>query len=419
MEEKTFRVDDVRTGLQTIKRELGDDAVILNTQRGRDDDGRIFTEITVGVEPGPSRSDLAPKPLFPGLTSRQAPAATPTQPTKQEGGAELAALHEMVQDLVSEIRTLRGQVHDLRRREATPGKASRPSGASSARQRAARQIRDIHANRPGAGFGETMAWLVEMLTANGLLPEQVDLLIARAFQSDCGWEDEPRKLRDAVEAQMANDIRVADPLWHSRSEGRQVAVFVGPTGVGKTTTVAKVAAFAKTVGHKRVGIIAADAYRFGAVYQLERYAELLDVPLEIAGSVEAYERALDALEDCDLVLVDTTGQSPWQNDLGEGTRSELSLDVLTSLPQDDVRTGVCISATTNTRDAMALAESYGMLPSAHLNFTKLDEARCTGLLYGASVAAGLPVAHLCDGPVVPENIRETTNLEVAHLAFGG
>jgi flagellar biosynthesis protein FlhF len=417
MEERTFRVDDVRTGLQTIKRELGDDAVILRTERGRDDTGHAFTEITVGVEPATTGEDLAPKPLFPGRPSRHEARTIAPQTPQVDAPARTEALHAMVEDLVSEIRSLRGQVNGLRNSASTS--VSEPASRSFGPERAARRIRDLHANRPGAGFGETMAWLFEMLTANGLLPEHVDMLIAIAFQSDCGWEDEPRKLRDAVEAQMANEIRVAEPLWHSRADGPEVAVFVGPTGVGKTTTLAKVAAFAERVGHKRVGIIAADSYRFGAVYQLERYAELIGVPLEVAGTVEEYERALVRFGDCDLVLVDTTGQSPWRDEQDPRVRSELSLDALTSIPDATVRTEICISATTSTRDAIALANAYGVLPDPRLNFTKLDEARCTGLLYAASVSAGLAVSHLCDGPVVPENIRETTNLEVAHLAFGG
>lgn len=406
MREKTFRVQDVRKGLEMIKRQLGDQAVILGTKRAEDDLGRSVTDITVGVE----SSDLGGLGL--------AGIGGPMMGGEAASRASLASLEALISDLAGEIKSLRSQVRSLKRHQSASQVEPRRAGQVKASEALhGGQVRRMWADRADAGFGETVAHLFDGLLGNGLTREQVDMLIARAFQSECGWEAQPQKLREACRGQMANDIHCREPLWHSRAGRGEVALFVGPTGVGKTTTVAKVAAFAKTVGHKRVGVIAADSYRFGAVYQLERYGEILGFGLRVADSVGAFKRALEDFQDRDLILVDTTGQSPWQRDRSGHMPEGLALDRIAELAPAHTRTEICISATTQTRDAISLGEAYGKLPSPSLVFTKLDEAGCTGGLYAVPAATGLPVSHLCDGPVVPGDIRETTVLEIAQLAF--
>lgn len=413
MEVKTFQVRDVRTGLRTIKRELGDDAVILETRRRHDEGGRQYIELTVAVEPTEAEADAASAP--PAGASRREPAPTGgAEASAEVASGQLEALRALIGDLSAEVRGLRQEL------------GARPEPRAPAPERAARPdhevLRQIGQARRGstreAGLGRAIGALCQELCDAGILPEQVDDLLGRALAQGA---QAPDQLREVLEERMARDVRVGEPLWHSRASGREIVLFVGATGVGKTTSVAKAAALARIVGRKRVGLIAADAFRIGAIYQLERYAELLDVPLKVASTAQEYGGALRELGDRDLILVDTTGHHPWSAPEERGPRGELELAELLALHsmEDAVRLELCVSATTSTLDAIALARTYQDVPGAHLCLTKLDEARRLGLLYALPAATGLPVSHLCDGPIVPEHIRETTTLELIHLATRG
>jgi flagellar biosynthesis protein FlhF len=220
------------------------------------------------------------------------------------------------------------------------------------------------------------------------------------------------RFRDA----LAAVIRVAP--WPLADAGPAVIACVGPTGVGKTTTLAKIAARAIIESQRSVTFIACDAMRVGAVEQLKRYASLLDANLEIATTPRELARAIAAAK-TDLVLVDTAGRPP-----GRGGSITGALGIArTRAGRSEMFTGrarhvlLCLPANLRARDAEAFCRAFATSGPTGLAITKLDETRSPASLVHGTVATNLPVTTLCFGQRVPEDIAPATSGAILdHLA---
>lgn len=188
----------------------------------------------------------------------------------------------------------------------------------------------------------------------------------------------------------------------------QVATFLGPTGVGKTTTLAKLAARMLIWEKKRVALVTTDTYRIGATEQLKTYGEILGVPVEVVMTPRELRQALDRHHDKDVVLIDTAGRSP-RNPI---YRQELLSYLASAQPSD---TFLVLSCTTKNRDLLRIAENYQVFKVDKLIFTKLDETPSLGPILNVSRATGLPVAYLSNGQNVPDDLLAASPLELARL----
>jgi flagellar biosynthesis protein FlhF len=206
-------------------------------------------------------------------------------------------------------------------------------------------------------------------------------------------------------------IGFAPSPWDRMADRARRIAFVGPTGAGKTTTLAKVAALAQLDHGRRVSLVTIDTYRIGAVPQLASYAEILGVPLHIAHTPEELAAALDASGDADLVYIDTTGRSP----LGSGVDG-LRPFLATAAPDD-----VClvVSATTRPIDALRAAASYGRLSPNRLCVTKLDETDHHDTVPALAEGTGLPLTWLGTGQNVPDDLEQANPGRIAALAAAG
>jgi flagellar biosynthesis protein FlhF len=239
---------------------------------------------------------------------------------------------------------------------------------------------------------------------DGLLIENILLRL----EDGMGEHETLQTLTSKVNGIIRGMIKVETPLWASPKH-RAVA-FVGPTGVGKTTTIAKIAGRAKVFQHKNVGLITIDTYRVGAIEQLKAYAELMAIPLHVVESDSELKEQLEKLAQKDLILIDTAGQSPWDG---------RALDVLKNiLMPNDVDVQLCLSATTNTKDLMEIIPQYAPFKFSSITFTKLDESRNFGALLSVMTRSKQPVSHLCTGQKVPEDIEPAKVDRLAQLMAG-
>lgn len=198
-----------------------------------------------------------------------------------------------------------------------------------------------------------------------------------------------------------------EPRFESADGFRAVAL-VGPTGVGKTTTLAKLAARAKERG-ERVAIITLDTYRMAAVEQLRSFAELLDVPLSVALSTQDVRRVIEEHQSADRIYIDTIGKSP---------RSRESLPTLLhTLRAADAHSLLCVAAGTRQRDAKVIIDAYDELNVDGVCLTKWDETVAPGEALATVVEQGLPLSHLCIGQEVPSDIVVANSLQIAQAAF--
>ena len=246
-------------------------------------------------------------------------------------------------------------------------------------------------------------------------PELADRLI-RELSRRFAEHDEPANeavraaLLERIAAILPTDIGDAFEVEAGRHGARRIAL-VGPTGVGKTTTLAKIAAHLKLKRGLRVGIVAADTYRIAAVDQLRTYAEILDLPVEIASSPRDAARACESLRDVDVILIDTAGRS--QND--HMKLSELKAFIASADPDE---THLVLSATASMRTLAREAEAFGSVGVDRMILTKLDEAASFGALVTLVERLGKKLSFLTHGQEVPDHIEIARGRRLAALVLG-
>lgn len=194
-----------------------------------------------------------------------------------------------------------------------------------------------------------------------------------------------------------------------------VAFFVGPTGVGKTTTIAKVASRYKVDEGKKVAFLTADTYRIAAAEQLRTYANILDMPLTIVYSAEEIKEAVGKLSDYDLILVDTAGFS--HKNAAQCEEVKKLIGGVTNGYKTEVY--LVLSATTKYRDLQDICNIYQAFADYRLIFTKLDETSCYGNLLNIHLYSGADLSYATYGQNVPDDIEVFDTQKIVKKLLGG
>jgi flagellar biosynthesis protein FlhF len=199
-----------------------------------------------------------------------------------------------------------------------------------------------------------------------------------------------------------------------KSGEKKIIMYVGPTGVGKTTTLAKIAAKYSFLKYKnRVGIISLDTYRIGALEQLYQYAKMLKLPMEDATDSIDFERALNALNRCDLILIDTAGSSQHDRD------KILKIANFIKNSNHKIDINLVLSATSKLQDLEDVYKSFSFLDIDTLIFTKLDETNGFGNLFSLIVDSKKPTSYFSTGQEVPDDIEVATGEFLVKCIFEG
>lgn len=197
--------------------------------------------------------------------------------------------------------------------------------------------------------------------------------------------------------------------------GPKVVFFIGPTGVGKTTTIAKIASKFCVEGKKKVALLTADTYRIAAAEQLRVYADILEVPFRVIYTVEEMQNCMNEFREFDYIFVDTAGHSH-QNESQKESMGEFihSLD-------DKVEKEVylVISATTKYKDLLQITDSYSKITDYKLVFTKLDETSTLGNLLNVKLHTKAPLSYVTCGQNVPDDIEQFNPQKTVKMLLGG
>ena len=227
-----------------------------------------------------------------------------------------------------------------------------------------------------------------------------------------GKGTDPAAVMRRVRELIADRIRVGHVA--SNPAGPTVIVLVGPTGVGKTTTLAKLAAHLSMQENRRVALVTTDTFRIAAASQLGTYADLMELPLEVAYSPDELRAAVDRQSDADFILVDSPGCAQ----RNEAQIRELSAFVET-LPGATVL--LTVAATVKLRDLIDIHDGFGVLPLGGLVLTKLDETTVFGpvmSLVARSASKDVPVFYMTSGQNVPTDLEEATLERLTDLVVG-
>ena len=195
----------------------------------------------------------------------------------------------------------------------------------------------------------------------------------------------------------------------------KIIFFIGPTGVGKTTTIAKIASRYKVEFEKRVAFLTADTYRIAATEQLRIYANILDAPMSIIYTDEEMNAAIERVSDYDLIFVDTAGfshrneaQCQDMRRLIEGLEGKYEREVY-----------LVLSATTKYKDLLEIADIYKEIADYKLIFTKLDETTTFGNMLNIKLYSGAPLSYMTTGQNVPDDIEEFDTQKIVKQLLGG
>ena len=206
---------------------------------------------------------------------------------------------------------------------------------------------------------------------------------------------------------LATRIECAGDNGGDAAGGRKV-MLLGPTGVGKTTTIAKLAAIKALWEHKKVLLLTSDTYRIAAVEQLKTYAKILGVPIEIIFDMAAIPGVVDEHENADIILLDTAGRS--QRDK---KNMELFENLYNTFTPDAVH--LVLAANMKYKDMLDVVEHIPNIPVSHLLFTKLDETVSYGSIFNIQQVMGCPVSFLTVGQNVPKDIETASGTRIAEF----
>jgi len=402
MRVKRYVVNSMPDALQQIRNDLGKDAVILNTKEIRSGGflgifGRKKIEVIAATDTSPGGS---PTPHF-QLPVQETALSGANHPSGAAGARPFQAATVMQQD---------GQA-------AVP-----PVAAPKPRITAVRTDDDVllyeirkmkemvqKLSRHSGGFPAPLERLEQRLLAQEVTPALARRIVEEvaAEKPDGEWTYE-----DAAAA-----LRRKLLLILKQEEGRtispetKVAQFVGPTGVGKTTTIAKLAAEQMLKFKRKVGMITSDTYRIAAVDQLRTYATILGVPLEVVFSPHDLLKAYQRLSDCDIIFMDTAGRN---------FRNELYVSELNAfLAFAGVsQTFLVLSLTMKYKDMKAVTENFLKFSLNKVLFTKSDETDSYGTIINLLDEFPLELSYIANGQNVPDDIEVASNAQIVDWILG-
>jgi flagellar biosynthesis protein FlhF len=245
------------------------------------------------------------------------------------------------------------------------------------------------------------------LIRNGVHDQYARVILERAG----ALKDYPLKdgenIREKTIREMMGIIKVKDP-FQTKDPHQVVAAFIGTTGVGKTTTIAKLAAQLMLKSKKKVGLISIDNYRIGAMEQLRAYANILGIPCFPAFNRKDLLFALKRLEGRDVILVDTAGQSQYDQLRIEELKKMITSDL-------DISSHLLLSVPTAEAEMNKTAINFGPIRFQSYVFTKMDEAQRCGSIINQLMKLNLPISYVTNGQNVPEDIERADKGKILSL----
>ncbi|HYO11098.1 MAG TPA: flagellar biosynthesis protein FlhF [Tepidisphaeraceae bacterium] len=391
--------------LSEVKRVMGTDAVILHTRtyvirQWLGFKRREMVEITAGrglnngarqtrrISAGAARYGDQPQASAPVMRQAQPALVGPPQDAIANGQAILqspAGNNALVMGISNDVTKLTAMVTDL---------------VTRVRQQQAPEI-------PEELYEEYMQ-LVESQVDRDLAVEIVKNL-HRTMRPD--HLAQKQFVREKIADQLEKLLPVSGPIVRTKVTGPHVVALIGPTGVGKTTTIAKLAAKLKLDEKRKVGLITMDTYRIAAIDQLKKYADIIGAGLKVVGSPEDLREAVASMNDCDFVLIDTAGRGP------KDTLKLNELKTFLDAAQPD-EVHLVLMATLSREAAELAIERCGTVRSDELIFTKLDEARYVGAVLSLVRGVNKTLSYVTTGQDVPADIEVARGRRIAQLILG-
>ncbi len=367
MKIKKIRGKNFSEALAFVRKELGKDAVILSSE---DKNGiRPYVEVTAAVdydlEPVDNEYRGIPKQQGVDAVSRS-DAGLPVKPASELIPGEFIELKQEIKSLRQSIETMKNSGFELK-------------------------------------LPEERKKMFFFLKERSIKDEFAMRLVQRAG----AIEDIETVMSGDINTAMPHDNTAPDSVEILTQAGKRILMLIGPTGVGKTTTVAKLASRAIKQG-KKVAIISIDTYKIGAAEQIRIYSRMIGIPLDIVSNTENLKDSIKKFSGRDIILIDTTGQNPGDRGYISGLKDVYT----TGLP---IETQLLLSTSSDCDFLMDTYRHYKSLPVDYIAFTKTDEAVKLGSIYNLCCLYKKPVAYITTGQRVPGNIEFVDTNQLTNL----
>jgi len=366
---KTYVADNVQEAFYKVKSEMGKDAIILQTKYVKKGGFLgLFSKRMVEVV---AANDINTT----GSSAKKQMSIPPyIPPIKDQSGKNI----EELKSEINEVKTLLKNLYEMK-----------------------------------SNFSETSSVephfkpFYDKMTSMELHSEVIDEIFKNVSKRLNGNSDE-KLVYNLVKEELCSYLNKIEPI---ETEKHSVVAFVGPTGVGKTTTIAKLAANFTLYQKKKVAMITADTFRVGAIEQLKLYGELLEIPVVVAYRPEDLKNIMKELTDYDILLVDTMGSSP--NNRMQIRKMKNILDTI-----EPTEIHLVLSATTKTGELDNILENYRELKYNKILITKLDETRTYGIIANALSLSKCCLSYITMGQNVPDDIKIASSENIAELILG-
>ena len=402
---KKFTAKTENEAIANAKKELGEGVVVMNVKDIKPKGLFAFlrphtVEVTVALEEESEKYTAAVSAINNVIASSQ-PKETPVIPEPAEPPAEentrkeSSAIEEKLDSLQSLLEQQLQKPDEEKEKE--------------------KEEKEVEQEKPKE---ETEIDKFMKLLQDTMLDNEVDEKYAKEIIEEIGQINKPNMPFDYALANIYQKmiLKFGKPDCITPAEnGIKIVFFIGPTGVGKTTTIAKLASIFRVDQKKKVALLTADTYRIAAAEQLRIYANILEVPFRIIYTVEEVGKAMEDFKDYDYILVDTAGHSH-QNT----TQKESMGNFIHSVDgKVDREVYLVLSATTKYRDLISIADSYKEIADYKLIFTKLDETTTLGNLLNLKLYTGASLSYVTYGQNVPDDIEEFNPQSTVKKLLGG
>lgn len=372
---KTYSANSMRSAIVMVKKELGDDALILSTRRLQKPVNDPYRDDIFQIEAMPAGTDVK-KPL---KNLEDVFSGEPVDDLFTEKRSVLPSTGwESVQNELGGIKEMLCSLNN--------------SDVFS----------DILQTHPGV-FN-----IYAKFIRSGLSEKRAQMLITRSFVGEDKVFNTQSDYTKLIFQKLLSFVKVAPPFYEQKNNRTAVVAFVGPTGVGKTTTIAKLAAKLYIEQKKKVGLISVDNYRIGAFDQLKTYSAIIGIPCIPAFTKKDLVTALNKLGNMDFILVDTAGQSHLDKKRLSELKEIMSLNC-------EVSNQLVISAATGRLDMKELVESFKILNPSSYIFSKVDETKRRGRIIDQIIEFELPVSFITNGQEVPEDLIVASEKNILQL----
>lgn len=388
---KKFTGKTEKEATDAAKKELGDGIVIMNVRNVKKKGlagifGAKQTEVTVALEEEKETLGAEKKSAENAMAQAVAAARTVTN-----------AMPENAQNIEKRLDSLETLlVNRFQQDEA--------ARSESVKQKEEEAVEEKEEKEPERQEPTEQERFIKLLY-NTMLENEVDEKYANQIVDDMEKAQKPNLPFDYILADVYQKMILkfgrADGILPAK-KGPRAVVFMGPTGVGKTTTIAKIASRYAMEEQKKVALLTADTYRIAAAEQLRTYANILEVPFRVVYTPEETKKAVEDFADFDYIFIDTAGHSHQNQELLDNMKALLKAIGEAA----EYQTFLVLSATTKYRDLQRIAASYREVSDYQFIFTKLDETGAVGNLLNLKLYVDTPIACVTCGQNVPDDIEE-------------